>query len=97
MKVTGNTIWLLARVNSTIKTEMFMMDVGIIIKQTEREYTQTSVAPVMKVNGKMISSMAMESKFGQRVPAMKENIICPRKRDLANTPTQMDQLMMGIG
>lgn len=51
--------------------EMFMMEIGIMVKQMVMEHFITNLMDNMKVNGKMMYNMDKENKYGQMDLVMK--------------------------
>jgi len=96
-KASGSIIRPVEKANSSTLMAMSMMEIGITIKLTGMESTQTSVEPATKVIGKMISSTAMVLRTGQKAQDTKVNTTCPRKKETGNIPTQMAQLMKANG
>lgn len=83
MKDFGLRIWLMAREDYIMRTEIYMMEykfhfiirIGKIINRKVMEYTYIQMVQDMKEIGIMIYKMDMELKFGQMVQNMKENIV----------------------
>ena len=97
MKVSGNTIKPVEKENSTIQTEMSMMEIGIIIKQMDSVSTPTSVELAMKGIGRMTNSMDMALRTGLKARDTKVNTICPRRKGKASILMRMAQHMKDSG
>lgn len=54
-----------------MQMEMFMMGIGIMVKQMVMEHFITNLMDNMKVNGKMMYNMDKENKYGQMDLVMK--------------------------
>jgi len=73
-KESGSLIKHVERENSSIPTEIFMMALGLIIKQTVMVYTPTSKGLDMKVTGRMINKTVEGLKPGQKARSTKESM-----------------------
>lgn len=71
MKVSSIMVCLMERGNSYMQMEMFMMEIGIMVKQMVMEHFITNLMDNMKVNGKMMYNMDKENKYGQMDLVMK--------------------------
>lgn len=54
-----------------MQMEMFMMEIGIMVKLMVMEHFITNLMDNMKVNGKMMYNMDKENKYGQMDLVMK--------------------------
>ena len=89
MKVSGNITRPVEKVNSTMRTETYMMEIGIIIKLMDSVSIPTSVELATKAIGRMINSMVMALRTGLKVRDTKVNTTCPRRKAKASIHTQM--------
>ena len=57
-KATGTTVWLSVKESSSILMGIFTRDIGLTIKQMEKEYISMPRVLDTKATGRMISNMA---------------------------------------
>lgn len=96
-KVTGHTIKLRAKENSSIQTEIYTKEPGRVTRQMVKAFTLIKRVLAMKAPGWMISNMVEDMKPGQKDLPTTENTTKVRRREEGNIFGRTDQVTMEIG
>jgi len=94
MKENGNIIKLKVKGNSLIRMEMFMMEIGRMIWQTDMESISIFKEQNMKDNGSMINNMDMVQKCGQMDHLMKDSFKIVLNMEKVNYIIKIRQIYM---
>lgn len=95
--VSGEKTELMAKENSFMLMEIYMMDSGQTIKRTVQAFTDMSTERCMRANGKMIYSTVGVLKLGQTKAAMKVNMLMAGNMVLEVTNGMMEASIVVTG